>query len=60
VYNLFAKWRKEHLGVKDGKEMYDGLEERVKQYNQRLSEVGGNAVVQQYCGNSDGSEKPLI
>ena len=40
VYNLFSKWRKEHLGIKGGKEMYAELEHIIEQYNTQFAEEG--------------------
>ena len=60
VYNLFSKWRKENLGVKDGKETYEQLEQVVREYNDQNSRDGGQAVIKCYIKHPDGSEDPLI
>ena len=60
VYNLFSKWRKENLGIKDGKEMYEQLEQVVRKYNDQNSRDGGQAVVKHYTKHPDGSEDPFI
>ena len=60
VYNLFSKWRKENLGVKDGREMYEQLEQIVRGYNDQYSRDGGQAVIKRYTKHPDGSEDPLI
>ena len=53
VYNLFSKWRKENLGVKDGREMYEQLEQIVRGYNDQYSRDGGQAVIKRYTKHPD-------
>ena len=60
VYNLFDKWRKKNLGIKNGREMYEELEQRIKCYNEQNAAEGGKAVIKRYSKHPDGSEDPLI
>ena len=61
VYNMFSKWRKNNLGIKNGKEMFDELEKKINMYNSENDTIGGKAVMQRFIKGNDGTlDQPLI
>ena len=56
---MFEKWRKETKGAPDGVDMFEELEDVVKDYNERHSKEGGKCFIQRYERTAR-TEKPLI
>ena len=61
VYNIFNKWRQDHLGMRTGKELFIELEKRVNIYNEKNKDIDGKASIQRFC-KSEGKcdDQPLI
>ena len=59
VRRMFEKWRRQTKGAPDGIDMFQELEDAVKDYNKRHSMEGGGCFIQRY-ENATCTEKPLI
>ena len=67
IYYLFNKWRSTNYGQKNGESMFEMLEQRVKEYNEKFSRDGGHAFIQRYLNKTkyektweSDSDQPLI
>ena len=58
VYYLFRKWREERYGKESGQEMFEKLENIVKEYNDKYQTDGGHAFLQQYVSGE--VSQPLV
>ena len=48
ILHLYNKWREQHLGPENGKEMFEKLEEYIKEYNLRHKDEGGCIMLKRY------------
>ena len=48
ISRLYNKWREQHLGPENGKEMFEKLEEYIKEYNLRHKDEGGCIMLKRY------------
>ena len=55
VHRCYRKWRSEHLGPENGKDLFDRLEQEVRMYNETNNAVGGKAKMQ-WKVSSDNSD----